>query len=314
MKMHTRHSHLYVLEVSWQTVCMGITRSIFSNKCTKFFHYSTLISVLNRFNKYCKCGNVRLGIIFGFFMWTDQENPPCSNILLLPTGGWENDIALVRLEQSVPSGAEFSRIQRIKLPTSNTTSFPAVGDTCVMKGWGCTAGGTQLSHFPFHLYIQLPNIAEVETSITKHIFYKFWNQKSLNNSQIDNVTCDKLNLNHHYIVEITPRKARKQTNFLTLYFHLSTPLDAMRITIIWDFKENHRLKFDFYHLKISTLFINIDLCKTLIPSFPNMLRVGLTFDLLTWISIGIIFSSRTIYLPSLKLLGQSVLELSVAQS
>ena len=36
----------------------------------------------------------------------------------------------------------------------------------------------------------------------------------------------------------------------------------------------------------------------------------LTFDLLTWISIGVIYSSRTIYLPSLKLLGQSVLELS----
>ena len=39
----------------------------------------------------------------------------------------------------------------------------------------------------------------------------------------------------------------------------------------------------------------------------------LTFDLLTWISIGIIYSPRTIYLPSLKLLGQSVIELSVAQ-
>ena len=39
----------------------------------------------------------------------------------------------------------------------------------------------------------------------------------------------------------------------------------------------------------------------------------LTFDLLTWISIGVIYSWRTIYLPSLKLLGQSVLELSVAQ-
>ena len=39
----------------------------------------------------------------------------------------------------------------------------------------------------------------------------------------------------------------------------------------------------------------------------------LTFDLLTWLSIGIIYSSRTIYLPSLKLLGESVLELSVAQ-
>ena len=39
----------------------------------------------------------------------------------------------------------------------------------------------------------------------------------------------------------------------------------------------------------------------------------LTFDLLTWKSIAIIYSLRTIYLPSLKLLGQSVLELSVAQ-
>ena len=39
----------------------------------------------------------------------------------------------------------------------------------------------------------------------------------------------------------------------------------------------------------------------------------LTFDLLTWLSIGIIYSSRTIYLPSLKLLGQRVVELTVAQ-
>ena len=33
----------------------------------------------------------------------------------------------------------------------------------------------------------------------------------------------------------------------------------------------------------------------------------MTFDLLTWKSIGIIYSSRTTYVPSLKLLGQSVL-------
>ena len=38
----------------------------------------------------------------------------------------------------------------------------------------------------------------------------------------------------------------------------------------------------------------------------------LAFDLLTWISIGIIYSSRAIYLPSLRLLGQGVLEISVA--
>ena len=40
---------------------------------------------------------------------------------------------------------------------------------------------------------------------------------------------------------------------------------------------------------------------------------ALTFDLVTWKSIGIIYSSRTIYLPNLNLLWQSVLELSVAQ-
>ena len=37
----------------------------------------------------------------------------------------------------------------------------------------------------------------------------------------------------------------------------------------------------------------------------------LTFDLLTWISIGVISASRTTYLPSLKLLRQIILELSV---
>ena len=39
----------------------------------------------------------------------------------------------------------------------------------------------------------------------------------------------------------------------------------------------------------------------------------LTFDLLIWKSIEIIYLPRTIYLPSLKRLGQSVIELSVAQ-
>ena len=39
----------------------------------------------------------------------------------------------------------------------------------------------------------------------------------------------------------------------------------------------------------------------------------MTFELLTWISIEIIYPSRTISLPSLKLLGHSSLELSVAQ-
>ena len=111
--------------------------------------------------------------------------------------------------------------------------------------------------------------------------------------------------------------------------------------------------------------INIAVCKTQMPPFLNIRKVGLTFDLdlwptdlnvnrdhllikdylhtkfeaswakcsrvirctrferltwpltldlVTWLSIGSMYSSRTIYLPSLKLLGQSVVELSVAQS
>ena len=116
----------------------------------------------------------------------------------------------------------------------------------------------------------------------------------------------------------------------------------------------------------SNQVLKIDNCKTFMPPFPNIWRIGLTidldlwstalninrdhllikdypptkfeaswsirswvicctrcgrltwpltlmFDLLTWISIGIIYSPRTIYLLSLKLLGQSVVELSVAQ-
>ena len=48
-----------------------------------------------------------------------------------------------------------------------------------------------------------------------------------------------------------------------------------------------------------------NVCKTCMPPFPNI-TFTLTSDLLFRISIGIIYSSMTIYLPSLKLLGQSV--------
>ena len=98
----------------------------------------------------------------------------------------------------------------------------------------------------------------------------------------------------------------------------------------------------------------IDVCETLMPPFPNISRIIKAWPLtwknrnhllimdylptkfeasggkrswiisctrcgrqrrpLTWISIAIIYSSWTIYLPSLKHLGQSLLELSVAQS
>ena len=67
-----------------------------------------------------------------------------------------------------------------------------------------------------------------------------------------------------------------------------------------------------YQIVIQNLLLNIDVCETLMPPSPTWL-LTLNFDLLTWKSIGIIYASRTIYLPSLKLLGQSLLELSVAQ-
>ena len=73
----------------------------------------------------------------------------------------------------------------------------------------------------------------------------------------------------------------------------------------------------FHHFFLKTNIKNIDVCKTLMPPFPNIWKIGLTFDLdlwpTTWISIRIIYSWRTIYLPSLKHQGQSVPDLSVAQ-
>ncbi|KAK3094885.1 hypothetical protein FSP39_007479 [Pinctada imbricata] len=59
--------------------------------------------------------------------------------------GWSHDIALVKLKRSVPSGQDFSRIRRVKLPATNDTSFPAIGSTCKMKGWGCTSGGGSIA-------------------------------------------------------------------------------------------------------------------------------------------------------------------------
>ena len=65
-------------------------------------------------------------------------------------------------------------------------------------------------------------------------------------------------------------------------------------------------KFEAYGAKHSQV---INCTRWRRPTWP----LTLTFDLLTWISKGIIYSSRNIYLPSLKLLWQSILESSVAQ-
>ena len=58
------------------------------------------------------------------------------------------------------------------------------------------------------------------------------------------------------------------------------------------------------------MMITRDVCKTLMPPFPQLMRIDLTFDLLTWISwrvIYMIYSSWTIYIPSLTVPGQKAL-------
>ena len=46
-------------------------------------------------------------------------------------------------------------------------------------------------------------------------------------------------------------------------------------------------------------------------TLPKLFTIGLTYDVPTWLSLGIIYSSRTIYRISWKLLRQRILELSV---
>ena len=63
-------------------------------------------------------------------------------IYFLFTAKWANDIALVKLEESVPSGAsQVPEIQAVRLPRQGLTGFPTTGQQCIMKGWGCTSGG-----------------------------------------------------------------------------------------------------------------------------------------------------------------------------
>ena len=61
-------------------------------------------------------------------------------IKLYFTESWYNDIALVKLEEPVPT-SELPEINHVQLPEQGETSFPADNQDCVMKGWGCTQGG-----------------------------------------------------------------------------------------------------------------------------------------------------------------------------
>ena len=56
---------------------------------------------------------------------------------------WKHDVALVKLRETVPAGAErVLRIRSVSLPNPAWgDSWPLPGQNCVVKGWGCTNEG-----------------------------------------------------------------------------------------------------------------------------------------------------------------------------
>ena len=64
-----------------------------------------------------------------------------SKAFFLFSDSWANDIALVRLEEPVPSGPDVPEIGSVTLTAQGERRFPADGQICIMKGWGCTQSG-----------------------------------------------------------------------------------------------------------------------------------------------------------------------------
>ena len=60
---------------------------------------------------------------------------------------WRNDIALVKLRDTVPVGSEiFPESQSVTVPERGDTTFPADGGRRTMVGWGCTSQGKNYLH------------------------------------------------------------------------------------------------------------------------------------------------------------------------
>lgn len=79
---------------------------------------------------------------------------------------WLNDIALVKLEEEVPTSAEdIPEIQAVVLPTQGDSDWPEDGQECIMKGWGCTEGGGGVNDVA--LATTLPKVNDDECS-------RFW--------------------------------------------------------------------------------------------------------------------------------------------
>ncbi len=60
---------------------------------------------------------------------------------------WHNDIALVKLEEDLPTNGTHDNIAPVRLPPDGLDrgTWPQDGQRCVMKGWGCTAASKQSS-------------------------------------------------------------------------------------------------------------------------------------------------------------------------
>lgn len=61
-------------------------------------------------------------------------------ICVVFTDSWKHDIAVIKLEEDLPIGAD-PDISAVILPSSSSTAWPTDGQQCIMKGWGCTEKG-----------------------------------------------------------------------------------------------------------------------------------------------------------------------------
>lgn len=74
---------------------------------------------------------------------------------------WENDIALIKMEEAVPDSADVRpHIQSIHLANENNLTFPQDGQVCVMKGWGCLENGGSAA--PTARQVSMPKLNDDE--------------------------------------------------------------------------------------------------------------------------------------------------------
>ena len=117
------------------------------------------------------------------------------------------------------------------------------------------------------------------------------------------ISLPSLNLLRHSVLELSIAQVVWETN-------MTFDLDLW-LTDLLNIDRNHLIIMDYLPTKFEACWVK----RSWVISCTrwSTLAWPLTLNLLTWISIGMIYSPRTIDLPSLKYLWQSVLELSIAQ-